>query len=215
MRSILKKMRIILLGPPGVGKGTLADSLSKKLNAPKISTGDIFRDAAQQGTELGKKAKEFMAKGLLVPDEIVIGIAKERLKKEDCKKGFILDGFPRTMAQAEALDKAAKIDIVLNLKSRDNIIVERVSSRRVCTKCQAGYNIISLKSKKEGICDKCHGKLIQREDDKPETVKKRLETYKKETKPLIKYYEEKNLLRNLNAEQLIEKVFQEAIKASS
>src|SRR3989344_6549623 len=137
-------MNIILLGAPGVGKGTLAESLAERLHAPKISTGDIFRDAVQQGTELGKRAKEFMDKGALVPDDIVIGIVDERLKKET-RKGFILDGFPRTLNQAEALDQIAKIDIVINLKAGDKIIIERLSSRRLCTKCKAGYNVISIK----------------------------------------------------------------------
>lgn len=215
MRSILKKMYIILLGPPGVGKGTLADGLADKFNFPKISTGDIFRDAVQQGTELGEKAKEFLDKGVLVPDEVVIGIVKERLQKDDCKDGFILDGFPRTINQAKALDKITKIDIVTNLLARDEIIIERVSSRRICVNCQTGYNIISLKPKEKGICDKCGRRLIQRDDDKPETVKKRLETYRKETEPLIEYYEERDLLQNIDAEKIIEEVFKGTIKVLS
>ncbi len=208
-------MNIILLGPPGVGKGTLGDSLANKFNFPKISTGDILRDSVQQGTELGMKAKEFMDKGSLVPDEVVIGIVNERLQKEDCKNGFLLDGFPRTIAQAEALDKVTKIDIVINLLARDETIIKRVSSRRICVNCQTGFNIISLMPKQGGICDKCGRKLIQREDDKPETVKKRLEIYKKETEPLIEYYEEKDLLQNIDAEKTIEEVFKDTVKVLS
>src|SRR3989344_4611082 len=171
-------MHIILLGPPGVGKGTLAGSLAKKFGIPKISTGDIFREAVQRNTVLGKKAKAFMGKGALVPDEIVIGIVDERLQKKDCRNGFILDGFPRTIKQAEALGRITGIDAVLNLKSEDNVI-------------------------------------IQREDDKPETVKKRLEVYRRETTPLMQYYEEKKLLKNINAEKSIEEVFEDAVKAMS
>ena len=208
-------MRIVLLGPPGVGKGTLADSLEKKFSIPKISTGDMLRDEVQQGTELGKEAKEFMERGDLVDDNVVLKMIESRIQKEECQNGFILDGFPRTIAQAEALDKITKIDTVINLKAEDETIVKRVSNRRMCIKCQAGFNIITLKPKKEGICDKCAGKLIQRDDDKPETVKKRLEVYWNETKPLIDYYEEKNLVKNINAEASIEEVFKDTAAALS
>ena len=205
-------MNIVLLGPPGVGKGTLADNLAEKFSILKISTGDIFRDAVKQGTELGIKAKEFMDKGALVPDDIVIGIVNERLQKDDCKNGYILDGFPRTIAQAEALDKITRIDIVLNIQAADETIVERVSSRRLCPKCQTGFNIISLKPKQEGICDNCSSNLIQREDDKPETVKKRLEVYHKQTAPLIEYHEKKGLLKNIDGEPSIKEVFNQTVK---
>ncbi len=206
---------MILLGPPGVGKGTLADNLAKKYSIPKISTGDMLREAVKQGTELGKKAKEIMDKGALVENYLVLEIIQERLKKEDCKNGFILDGFPRTIVQAKALDNMTKTDVVINLLAGDEIIVERVSSRRVCAKCQAGFNILTLKPKQEDICDKCSGKLIQRDDDKPETVKKRLDVYRNETKPLIDYYEEKEIVKNINAEQSIEEVFKDTVDALS
>jgi len=208
-------MKILLMGPQGSGKSTQAALLAEFLGLPKISTGDIFREAVQRNTGLGKKAKAFMGKGALVPDEIVIGIVDERLQKKDCRNGFILDGFPRTIKQAEALGRITGIDAVLNLKSEDNVIIKRVSSRRVCEKCQSGFNITSLKPKKSGICDKCSGRLIQREDDKPETVKKRLEVYRRETTPLMQYYEEKKLLKNINAEKSIEEVFEDAVKAMS
>lgn len=209
------KMKIILLGPPGVGKGTQANNLSKKFNLPKISTGDILRDAAKQETELGKKAKECMEKGILVPDEVVIGIIKELLKKEEYNNGFFLDGFPRTISQAKALVNVTDIDTVLNLKASDESIIKRLSTRRVCENCQTGFNIISLKPKQEGICDKCGGNLILRDDDKPETIKKRLEIYNNQTKPLIEYYEEKGILKNINAEPSIKEVFEEAVKVLS
>jgi len=208
-------MRIVLLGPPGVGKGTLAGSLGKKLSIPKISTGDMLREAVKQGTELGKQAKEVMDKGTLVENYLVLGIIQERLKKEDCKNGFILDGFPRTIVQAKALDNITKIDVVINLLAGDKTIVERVSSRRVCVKCQTGYNVLTLKPKKGGVCDKCSGELIQRDDDKPETVKKRLDVYREETRPLIDFYEEKNIVKNINAEASIEEVFKDTVAALS
>ena len=164
---------------------------------------------------MGKKAKEIMNQGALVDDNLVLKIIQERLKKEDCKRGFILDGFPRRIQQAEALDKITKIDFVINLVARDETIVERVSSRRVCVNCQSGFNIITLMPKQEGICNKCQGKLIQRDDDKPETVKKRLDVYRKEIKSLIDFYKEKGLLKNINAEQSIEDVLNDTVNALS
>lgn len=168
-------MRLILLGAPGAGKGTQAEYLSKRFSIPHISTGDILRENVKNETELGKKAKEYMDKGLLVPDEIVIEIVKDRLSKEDCKNGFLLDGFPRTIAQAEALDKVLeelgqKIDKVLNIEVPDEKILERMSGRRICKNCGASFHVIYRPPQKEGVCDVCGGELYQREDDKEETV---------------------------------------------
>lgn len=192
-------MRLILLGAPGAGKGTQAEYLSKRFSIPHISTGDILRENVKNETELGKKAKEYMDKGLLVPDEIVIEIVKDRLSKEDCKNGFLLDGFPRTIAQAEALDKVLeelgqKIDKVLNIEVPDEKILERMSGRRICKNCGASFHVIYRPPQKEGVCDVCGGELYQREDDKEETVKKRLEVYHAQTQPLIDYYKAKGLL---------------------
>ena len=187
-------MRIILLGPPGAGKGTQAKVLTKELDIPHISTGDILRKAIEEKTPLGLKAKKYMDKGYLVPDDLIINLIKERIRREDCKKGFLLDGFPRTIPQAEALGKISNIDKVTKLKIANEVAIERLSGRRTCKDCGAMYHVIYIPPRKEGICDRCGGELIIREDDKEEAVLKRLEVYREETRPLIEYYKKKGLL---------------------
>lgn len=188
-------MNIILLGAPGAGKGTQATVISKRLNIPTISTGNIIREALSNGTEMGLKAKSFMDAGKLVPDEVVIGIVKERLAQDDCKNGFILDGFPRTIPQAEALDAMGVIiDKVINIKVDEDIIINRMSGRRVCKNCGRPYHTETLKPMVEGVCDDCNGPLIQRKDDHIDTVKARLEIYHKETEPLEEYYAKQHKL---------------------
>lgn len=183
-------MNLILLGAPGAGKGTQAAVISERLNIPQISTGNIIREALRSGTEMGLKAKSFIDSGKLVPDEVVIGIIKERLANDDCKDGFILDGFPRTIPQAEALDEmGVAIDKVIDFEVPDDVIVTRLSGRRVCEKCGRPYHLIDLKPRVEGICDDCTGALIQRKDDQVDTIKARLEIYHSETEPLKGYYE--------------------------
>ena len=186
-------MNLILLGPPGAGKGTQAAKIIEKYNIPHISTGDIFRENIKQGTELGKKAQEYMNKGQLVPDDVVIGSIAERLNQDDCKKGFLLDGFPRTIPQAEALDKMGiTIDRVVEIDVPDEEIIQRMSGRRVCEKCGASYHIVNKKPKVEGVCDLCAGTLVQRKDDHPDTVKERLNVYHEKTEPLKDYYLKQN-----------------------
>lgn len=192
-------MRIILLGAPGAGKGTQAVNLSEKLNIPHISTGDIFRANIKEGTELGIKAKSFIDQGLLVPDELTVSIVKDRLLKDDCKNGFLLDGFPRTIPQAEQLDEALKgmglkLNAVINLDVSDDVIVKRMAGRRVCKSCGRSYHIAANPPKSEGLCDFCGEKLFIRDDDKEETVLERLKTYYEKTEPLISHYSEKGLL---------------------
>jgi len=210
-------MRLILLGAPGAGKGTQAVILAEEFKVPHISTGDIFRNNIKNGTELGKKAKEYMDKGLLVPDEITIEIVKDRLKQDDCKDGFILDGFPRTIPQAEYLDKVlnelnAPLDKVLNISVSDEIIVDRMSGRRTCTSCGASYHVINNPPKKEGVCDNCGADIIQRADDKEETVKQRLKTYHEQTEPLIDYYKKQGKLVTVNGENKIDDTKKEVLK---
>ena len=191
-------MNLILLGAPGAGKGTQAEILSKKLDIPTISTGNILRAAIKNGTPVGLKAKSYMDSGKLVPDEVIIGIIGERLEEEDCRKGCILDGVPRTIAQAEALEKAdIKIDAVIAIEISEEEILRRMSGRRVCEACGSSYNLEALPPRVEGICDNCGGKLIQRKDDTPETVKARLEVYHKETEPLVEFYRQRGLLRKV------------------
>ena len=188
-------MNIIMLGAPGAGKGTQAAVLCEKLNIPTISTGNIIREALKNGTEMGMKAKSFMDAGQLVPDEVVIGIVKDRLQEADCQNGYILDGFPRTIPQAEALDEmGANIDCVIDIEVKDEIIVNRLSGRRVCEKCGRPYHTESLKPKVDGVCDDCNGALVQRKDDQIDTIKNRLEIYHKETEPLVNYYKAQNKL---------------------
>jgi adenylate kinase len=207
---------IIFLGPPGAGKGTHAKEISSILNIPHISTGDIFRDAIKNQTELGMKVKEFLDSGKLVPDELVWEVVKDRLNAEDCKNGFILDGFPRTILQAELLDKYLKeknADLkVIYLDASDDLVIKRLSSRRVCKNCGAIYNLISMPPKKDGICDICGGELYQRSDDYPDVIKKRLETYYKETQPLIDYYKNRGVMYTIRAEKDREEVLQEILK---
>ncbi len=191
-------MNLIFLGAPGAGKGTHAEILSKDAGIPQISTGDIIREALKTGTEMGLKAKVYTEAGKLVPDEVVIGIVRERLAKDDCSKGFILDGFPRTIPQAEALDKMIRIDRVVDLEVPESLILKRLSGRRVCSSCGASYNIDTRRPKKEGICDVCGGTLVQRKDDAPETVKKRLKVYHEQTEPLVDYYKKQGKLRTVH-----------------
>lgn len=202
-------MRIILLGPPGAGKGTQAKVLAKKLNLPHISTGDILRQNVLDDTELGKQAKGFMDKGALVPDELVTLMLSKRLEKSDIKNGFILDGYPRNVNQAEALDDILKqrnldLDLVVYLETSENIIIQRLSGRLVCKSCGANFHIKNMPPKKDNFCDNCGSRLYQRTDDKEETVRKRLEVYLKEAFSLIQYYEEKQKLYRLSADEQAE-----------
>jgi adenylate kinase len=192
-------MKLILLGAPGAGKGTQAEILCKELNIPTISTGNILRAAIKNGTPTGLKAKAFMDDGKLVPDEVIIGIINDRLAEEDCATGYILDGVPRTIAQAEALEKAGILfDHVISIEIADETIVNRMSNRRVCEDCGASYHLVAVPPKVEGVCDKCGGKLVQRKDDAPETVKARLDIYHEETEPLKGFYAERGLLRSVD-----------------
>lgn len=198
-------MQIILLGPPGAGKGTQAKRLSEELGLPHISTGDLLRQNVKEGTALGKEAKGFMDKGLLVPDELVAKMLKERVSRPDTEKGFILDGYPRNINQAKTLDeilreKKIEIDLVAYLDTSVAVIIQRLSGRLVCSSCGANFHIKNMPPKVSGICDTCGAKLYQREDDKEATVRTRLEVYQKEVAPLIKYYAEKNKLHRLNAD---------------
>lgn len=198
-------MKIILLGAPGAGKGTQAEVICNRYNIPAISTGNIIREALKTGTEMGLKAKSYMESGALVPDQVVIGIIKERIVKDDCKDGFILDGFPRTIPQAEALDKMGiVIDKVIDIEVPDEKIINRMSGRRVCEKCGASYHLEYKKPKVEGICDACSGTLIQRKDDHPDTVKSRLDVYHSETEPLKDYYEKQGKLTVVEGQEEIE-----------
>ena len=204
-------MNAIFLGPPGAGKGTQAQRVCAALNIPQISTGDILRRAIKEGTETGKKAKSYIDAGQLVPDEVVIAIVRERLAQPDCQKGYILDGFPRTVPQAEALDTFARIDRVIELDVEDQVLVERISGRRVCVKCGATYHVSMLKGEKH--CAACGEELIQRPDDKAETVLNRLKVYKDQTAPLIGYYEGKGLLVKIAGDQGLEKTTEAVLKA--
>ena len=197
-------MKLILLGAPGAGKGTQAEVICNALNIPAISTGNIIREALAQGTEMGLKAKSFMDAGQLVPDDVVIGIIKERLAKDDCANGFILDGFPRTIPQAEALDAMGVIiDKVIDIEVPDEKIAARMSGRRVCKDCGSSYHLEYKAPKAEGVCDACDGELIQRKDDAPETVLDRLAVYHKQTEPLKDYYSKKGILRIVEGQEEI------------
>mgnify|MGYP001622938238 FL=1 len=188
-------MNLILLGAPGAGKGTQAEVICEHLHIPAVSTGNMIREALKNGTEMGLRAKSYMEEGKLVPDEVVIGIIKDRLQQDDCKGGFILDGFPRTIPQAEALDKMGiVIDKVIDIEVPDEKIVERMSGRRVCESCGASYHLLYKKPEKEGVCGKCGGALVQRKDDHPDTVKERLKVYHEQTEPLKAYYEKQGKL---------------------
>lgn len=206
-------MNIILLGAPGAGKGTQAAVLSEHYNIPTISTGNIIREALRTGTEMGKKAKSYMDAGQLVPDEVVIGIVKDRLAEDDCKDGFILDGFPRTIPQAEALDKmGVNIEYVIDIEVSDERIINRLSGRRVCEKCGRPYHLVNLKPKKDGICDACGGTLVQRKDDQIETIKNRLEVYHKETEPLVDYYKNQGKLQTVHGSDSVEDTMADMMK---
>ncbi|WP_026477634.1 adenylate kinase [Alkaliphilus transvaalensis] len=209
-------MRLILLGPPGAGKGTQATTIATEFNIPHISTGDIFRYNIKEGTELGKKAKSFMDQGLLVPDELVVEIVEDRLKKEDCENGFLLDGFPRTVPQAEALDEVmdkmnVALNKVINIQVDKEILVERAVGRRICKGCGATYHIKFNPSSTIDQCDKCGGSLYQRDDDNEATVTRRIDVYLNETMPLIEYYEKRGKLTAIDGQQHIDKVAEDII----
>jgi len=211
-------LRLILLGPPGAGKGTQASGIINKYNIPHISTGDIFRKNIKEGTDLGKQAKEYMDKGLLVPDELVVGLVKNRLTENDTENGFLLDGFPRTVAQAEALDTELKnlgwsLDNVINIKVSKDELVERAVGRRICKDCGATYHIKFNPPTIPGKCDVCGGELYQRDDDNEETVTKRIEVYENQTSPLIEYYNKQGVLLNIDGSQNIDKVFDDIVDA--
>lgn len=205
-------MNLVLMGLPGAGKGTQAEKIVEKYSIPHISTGDMFRAAMKEGTELGLKAKSFMDQGALVPDEVTIGIVRERLSKDDCQKGFLLDGFPRTVAQAEALENMLtglnkKIDYCLNIDVDQSILMERLTGRRICKECGATYHLVFNPPAKEDTCDRCGGELYQRADDNEETVHNRLEVNIQQSEPLLHFYETKGYLKNINGQQDINDVF--------
>lgn len=211
-------MNLIMLGPPGSGKGTQAKRLTERFGIPQISTGDILREAVKEGTPLGKEAKRYMDEGKLVPDEVVVGIVRERLKEPDCEKGFILDGFPRTVAQAEALDRileemGRKIDHVIDIEVSEDELLKRLTGRRTCKRCGAMYHIIFNPPKRDGICDQCGGELYQRDDDREETIKARLKVYREQTAPLIDYYEKRGLLRRIEGSGKIDEIEERILKA--
>jgi len=204
-------LKIVFLGPPGAGKGTYSSRISKILNIPHISTGDIFREAIMKRTELGKKVSDYVKNGDLVPDNVTVAILKERISQSDCQRGFILDGYPRTVVQAKELEKLTNLDVVINLEINENIILKKLSARRVCKSCGEIYNLADIQetingikysmppmlSKKPGICDKCEGELEQRKDDKMNVIRDRLELYRKQTEPLIIYYQKRGLLKKI------------------
>ncbi len=205
-------MRIIMLGAPGAGKGTQAKKIAAKYGIPHISTGDIFRANIKNGTELGKKAKSYMDQGMLVPDELTVSLVMDRFQEPDAQKGYVLDGFPRTIPQAESLDEALKksgsqIDYAVNVDVPDENIINRMSGRRACVKCGATYHLQYAAPKQEGVCDSCGEALILRDDDKPETVQKRLKVYHEQTQPLIDYYAQKKVLKEVDGTQGLEEVF--------
>ena len=205
-------MKIIMLGAPGAGKGTQAKMIAEKYGLPHISTGDIFRANIKNGTELGKEAKEYMDKGLLVPDELTVRLLLDRVAQDDCKNGYVLDGFPRTIPQAEVLDEklselGERVDYAINVDVPDENIVNRMSGRRACLNCGATYHIVSIPPKKEGICDVCGSELVLRDDDRPETVQNRLKVYHEQTQPLIDFYEKKGVLRSVDGTLPMEEVF--------
>ena len=209
-------MKIIMLGAPGAGKGTQAKKIAAKYGIPHISTGDIFRANIKTGTELGKKAKTYMDQGMLVPDDLTVDLVTDRIHKDDCKNGYVLDGFPRTIPQAEALDKALsamneKLDHAIEVNVPDENIVKRMSGRRACLNCGATYHVVHAPTKVENICDMCGGELILRDDDKPETVLKRLGIYHNQTKPLIDYYKEEGILTTIDGTAALEDVFKAII----
>ena len=210
-------MKIIMLGAPGAGKGTQAKRIAEKYTIPHISTGDIFRANIKEGTELGKKAKTYMDQGLLVPDELVVDLVVDRVQQSDCSNGYVLDGFPRTIPQAESHDSALaklndKVDYAINVEVPDENIIKRMSGRRACVACGGTYHIEHIPPKVEGICDTCGKELVLRDDDKPETVKKRLDVYHEQTQPLIDYYNGKNILKEVDGTQDMSDVFNDIVK---
>lgn len=207
-----ENMKVIMLGAPGAGKGTQAKQIADKYTVPHISTGDIFRANIKNGTELGTKAKTFMDQGLLVPDELVVELVADRIQQDDCTNGFVLDGFPRTIPQAESLDAALKkinekMDYAIDVDVPDENIVKRMSGRRACLNCGATYHVVSIPTKVEGICDRCGSPVVLRDDDQPETVTKRLEVYHEQTQPLIEYYKQQGILKTVDGVQPMEDVF--------
>ncbi len=207
-----ENMKIIMLGAPGAGKGTQAKMIAEKYSVPHVSTGDIFRANIKNGTELGKEAKKYMDQGLLVPDELTVKILLDRVAQDDCKNGYVLDGFPRTIPQAQVLDKALSelddaIDYAINVDVPDENIIRRMGGRRACLTCGATYHVEHIPPKKEGICDACGSELVLRDDDKPETVKNRLDVYHKQTQPLIDFYEAKGILKSVDGTVPMEDVF--------
>lgn len=213
-------MNLILLGPPGAGKGTQAKKLTTELGIPQISTGDMLREAVREGSPMGLKAKSYMDSGALVPDEVVVGIVEERIQQPDCAKGFMLDGFPRTTAQADALAdmlerKGLKLDHVVCLEADNEELIKRLSGRRTCKQCMAPYHVVFNPPRKEGVCDKCGGELYQRDDDKEEAIRARLVTYNNQTAPLIAYYEARGILRRVNGLGTVEEVYQRIKRAIS
>ncbi len=210
-------LNIILLGPPGAGKGTQAELIVKKYGIPQISTGDIFRENIRNGTELGKKARGYMDKGELVPDELVVDLVNDRLNKDDCRNGFMLDGFPRTVFQAEELDKIMQekgltINSVLNIDVEASRLIDRIAGRRVCKACGATYNVDTKPTSKEGVCDVCGGEVYQRADDNRETVGNRINVYFSQTAPLIEYYRKSGVLAGIDGDQAMESVFADIVK---
>ena len=210
-------MKIIMLGAPGAGKGTQAKKIADKYQIPHISTGDIFRANIKEGTELGKKAKTFMDAGKLVPDELTIDLLMDRISRPDCANGYVLDGFPRTIPQAESLEAALekrgeKIDYAINVEVPDETIIHRMSGRRACLNCGATYHVVHIPTKVEGICDRCGSELVLRDDDKPETVKKRLDVYHEQTQPLIEFYSQRGVLVNVDGTRDMEVVFADIVE---
>ena len=210
-------LRTILLGPPGAGKGTQAVKIVEKYNIPHISTGDIFRENIKNETELGNRAKAYMDRGEIVPDELVVEIATDRLTKDDCKNGFLLDGFPRTIFQAEKLDeflaqRGEKIDKVINIDVEKDALVKRITGRRVCKSCGASYHVVNIPPKKDGVCDLCNGELIQRADDTEETVLNRIDVYNKQTKPLVDYYDKAGVIINIDGNKDLDDVLADIVK---
>jgi adenylate kinase len=210
-------MRLILLGPPGAGKGTQAEKIAKEFNIPHISTGDIFRANIKNETELGLKAKQYIDNGELVPDSVVVAIVEDRIKQDDTKNGFLLDGFPRTENQALALDEVLNesgisLDAVINIKVDSKVLVSRITGRRICKDCGATYHIEFNPPAEEGVCDLCSGELYQRSDDNEDTVQNRIDVYNKQTAPLIEYYSKQDLIKTIDGEQAIDKVFTDIVK---
>jgi adenylate kinase len=211
-------MRLVILGPPGSGKGVQSRQIAKHFEIVQISTGDILRQAVAAGAELGRKAKRYMDEGLLVPDDLMVQLVMNRLDQEDTRGGFILDGFPRTISQAEMLDdllhdKEKTLDAVIQLKVSDQVVVDRLSNRRLCPQCGADYNLLTKPSKVEGVCDRCGARLIQREDDREETILHRLEVYHRQTEPLVTYYGEKGNLLTFDAEKSVEELSRTIVEA--